>query len=187
MLSANFNSFMSLHFGARKNTLTTQNIHRTHLDKLPVDLKKPIFDSLKADYGKDFPDWFQRAQNKGRPAFVVYKKPRKGEPRDLKAFLVFKKENPEQITTDGKKFKGKALKISAMKVGEELRGKGIGKGLIERAKKAAGFNGIQNMYVTFRKAKEQALGPFFEKFGFKKVGDYFSDPRDLVYAKTKEF
>ena len=165
-----------------------RRLHDTHPISLPNIEEVPLyaimnllgtsfFDSLRDGY-TDFDNWFASKAREGRCAWVS-----REEKQSLGGICIYAEQTDEAIT-EGKILKGRALKLSTFKVGEENRGRKIGELLLKTAFKYASLNKIEHIFIHGEADKHHFLFNMLEDFGFNRVGcDVGSDGRDIVYVK----
>ena len=139
----------------------------THLKDVPVhdlDLKDPIFDSLKADYrsiGDGFEAWFQKACREGRRCVRV----RLPDGR-LAGILLYKEERGETLLD----LPGtRRLKIATFKVSDQLPRQGVGELLLSFALRYCQKYGFEESYVTVFPHHAEVVD-FLTPFGFQDIG-----------------
>jgi predicted GNAT family N-acyltransferase len=147
-----------------------------HIDEVPlhsIDVSRPFFDSLRGRY--DFDRWFKDSARKGRKAWVY-----KASGGELGAICIYKEEQDEVVTDDGKRLNGRALKLCTFKVGETVRGRKVGELLLKAAFRYATSNQIEHVYLTMG-ADQPYLQALCEDFGFQHLG---LGKGDEVYVKN---
>lgn len=138
-----------------------------------IDLDATFFDSLRQSY--DFNNWFKESARKGRKAWI-----HRAAGGNLGAICIYKEEQDEVVTKDGKKLLGRVLKLCTFKVGETVRGRKVGELLLKAAFRYATTNKMQHIYLTMR-AEQTYLQSLCEDFGFQHYGQF---GQDEVYVKS---
>lgn len=139
------------------------------IEELPlhsIDVENTFFESLRGRY--DFNNWFRNAARSGRKAWVHHIGGQIG------AICVYKEEENEVVTDDGKRLTGRSLKLCTFKVGENVRGRKIGELLLKAAFRYATLNGIENIYLTMG-SNQTHLQALCEDFGFGLFGQFKGD------------
>lgn len=142
-----------------------------------INSDDPFFDSLREDYD-GFNEWFKDKQAEGRKAKIV-----KNEQSEINALLIYKEEEGEIVTNDNRGLPGKSIKLSTLKVGEQVRGQKIGELFLKSAFEAARKNHCDYVYMTIHPEKHKYLKDLCEDFGFYEYGIDIKNNRDLVYVK----
>lgn len=138
-----------------------------------IDVALPFFDSLRGRY--DFDKWFRDSARKGRKAWVYH-----AAGDELGAICVYKEENDEVVTDDGKRLDGRVLKLCTFKVGESVRGRKVGELMLKAAFRYASTNAIEHIYLTMG-ADQTYLQALCGDFGFRHLGH---GKGDEVYVKS---
>ncbi|HOI58310.1 MULTISPECIES: hypothetical protein [unclassified Methanoculleus] len=126
-----------------------------------LDLRDPIFDSLRADY-PGFDEWFIGKAQEGRECYAYRR-----TDGSIGAILIYKVES-EPIPSTPPLAKKKRLKIATMKV--EHVGYKIGELLLKVSIDIALKNGITEIYLThFTQPKEDRLVDLISEYGFHKA------------------
>lgn len=142
-----------------------------------VNLDDCFFDSLKADYGPQFTEWYNRKANEGEKALAVI------DDKGVHAFLYMKKEN-EEITLQGKVLpKTERVKIGTLKLDSTVEGQRLGEGIIGVALWKWQFSKINEVYLTVF-PKQVTLISMLGKFGFKQVG--IKANGELILMKSRD-
>lgn len=139
-----------------------------------IDVNTPFFDSLRVGYG-GFNNWFRESARKGRKAWV-----HRASGGALGAICIYKEEQDEVVTSDGKKLPGRILKLCTFKVGETVRGRKVGELLLKAAFRYSTINKMEHIYLTMR-AEQTYLQSLCEDFGFRHYGRF---NQDEVYVKA---
>ena len=135
-----------------------------------VDLRDPIFDSLRQDY-EGFDDWFRRGAREGRHGWIVT------APDGLCAGLCILKPDDDQYALGGK-----VLKVSTFKVAPEHQGNRYGELLLKTLFDYIRLNSYERVWVTVFE-RHMPLVALFEQFGFDRL-QRVSPLGELVYAKS---
>lgn len=160
-----------------KQTIVLPNIEEVDLYSLTPELSDPFFDSLRASYAS-FDHWFRTKAREGRKAWVV----REPDGR-LGALCVFAHQNHEQITEEGRKLRGAALKLCTFKVDLPVRGRKIGELFLKAAFRYAAAHDLEEIFLH-GDDQDHFLFGLLEDFGFSRIGTHpGSDGRDAVYLK----
>lgn len=155
----------------------------TKIDLLPtfsrnfgyeINLKDPIFDSLKKEY-TGFENWWNKKVN--RREIFLYKQNNK-----IGAILVPKIESFNDIDCTPKINKDKVLKICTFKVAEFARGLKLGERLIKMAINYAMNNNIDDIYLTHFQQETDYLISLITNFGFYYCGK--NSNGENVYIKN---
>lgn len=144
-----------------------------HLREVPVhalDLRDPIFDSLKLDY-PGFEEWFRDVSRKGRRCVRV-RLPEGG----LAGVLIFKEEVGEKLLQLPP---GRRLKLATFKVSNELPRQGVGELLLSFALSYCRKNRFEECYVTVFPHHPEVPG-FLTPFGFMDIGGMPNNERVLL-------
>jgi rRNA-processing protein FCF1 len=127
-----------------------------------IDIKDPIFDSLRAEY-PDFDTWFQDKQREGRKCWVNYQ-----ADGCIGAILIYKIEDKDIPDMDPPLPKKKRMKICTLKV--EHTGQKIGELFIKLSHDLAIKNTIEEIYLThFTQQVNDFLIDLISDWGFQKV------------------
>lgn len=153
------------------------NIEQVDLYLLTPYLSDPFFDSLRESY-RIFDDWFREKAREGRKAWVTWE-----APGHLGALCVFAHQYHEQITEEGRKLRGAALKLCTFKVGPSSRGQKIGELFLKAAFRHASVHRLEEIFVH-GDDRDHFLFGLLEDFGFSRIGTHpGSNGRDAVYLK----
>jgi len=128
-----------------------------------VDIKDPIFESLRADY-KGFDVWWKNKV--WRRELFIFERERK-----INAILIPKIEQNETIDCTPELKRDKILKICTFKVSEDSRGLKLGERLLKMAFDFAILNNVFEIYLTHYKQDSDYLIPLLQNFGFSKYGE----------------
>jgi hypothetical protein len=139
-----------------------------------LDVRDPIFDVLKQEYGEEFVPWFEKICKAGRKAFVNFR-----EDRRLGALLIFKIED-EAIDSIPPLPKRKRLKLATFIVSHV--GQRIGELFIRLAVDIAINNGIDETYLTHFIKPEDLLVDLITEYGFTLVARKARD--EAVFTKS---
>ncbi len=168
----NMNSAMDYFVGLHKR----RRLSHAMIKEVPVyniDVRDPIFDSLKEEYGKpNFEDWFQRISREGRKCWVC------SERNKIKAILIYKEEN-EPIDTIPPLPKRKRFKIATLKV--DIPGQKVGELFLKLAFQYCVDHTFDETYLTHFTKKEDYLVDLISEFGFEAVG--MNKREETVYLK----
>ncbi|MFX0072544.1 MAG: hypothetical protein ACFFAO_15775, partial [Candidatus Hermodarchaeota archaeon] len=126
-----------------------------------LDLKDPIFDTLREDY-KEFDEWFINKARKGRECWIYQR-----NNGTLGAVLIYKIED-ESIPSIPPLSRVNRLKIATMKV--SYLGYKIGELLLKLAIELAIKNNLTEIYLTHFTKESDYLVNLIEEYGFKKIG-----------------
>lgn len=127
-----------------------------------IDIRDPIFDSLREEYGKsDFEDWFRKISRAGRKCWVY------SEDNAVKAILIYKEED-EPIDTTPPLPKRKRLKIATLKV--DIRGQKVGELFLKLAFQYCVNHAFDETYLTHFTKEIDYLVDLISEFGFEPVG-----------------
>jgi predicted nucleic acid-binding protein len=160
-----------------------KRLHARELVSLPNIVELPLyqinigdsfFDSLREDY-KHFNEWYQKASQAGRKAWVY-----KEKSENPSAICIYKEEDTPIVTDDNRALPTNALKLCTFKVGEDVRGRKIGELFLKAAFRYAFDNRIEKIYVHMRSGKQDFLKDLCLDFGFEYFGEY---KLDEVYVK----
>lgn len=127
-----------------------------------LDVKDPIFDSLRGQY-PDFEAWWMRISREGRRAWVY-----RGKNGRLGAILIYKKEN-EAIPSNPPLPKRERVKICTFKVSE--MGRKIGELFVKLSVKYAIEIRFDEIYVTLFPSGGEELIELIREFGFERVAN----------------
>lgn len=141
-----------------------------------LDLSDSFWISLRESYN-GFDEWLQKASREQRKVWCIRDK------RKPLAVCIYKKEDPEPITDDGRQLSGKILKLCTFKVGEALRGKKIGERLLFTAFKYAHERRYDYVYLHTDARRQDQLIDLLGDFGFERFGNYNGDE---VYIKKMQ-
>ncbi len=125
-----------------------------------LNLKDPIFDSLKKDY-EEFEGWFRRISREGRKCWVHFR-----EDGSIGALLIRKIED-EPVDSNPPLAKKKRLKISTFKVTDV--GHKVGELFIKLSTDISIENGISEIYLTYFTKPEDRLVELISEYGFYKA------------------
>jgi hypothetical protein len=139
------------------------------------DIQSSFFDSLREGYD-GFNNWYQKAAQSHRRCWCIADDSK----NDLHAVCIYKIEESPSVTDDGKKLKGRALKLCTFKVGEAIRGMKIGERLLFTAFKYAAEGDLDWVYAHTNSVRHRHLIALFSEYGFQIAGEYNGDE---VYAK----
>jgi len=134
----------------------------TEVPVYTLDLKDPIFDSLKGQY-PDFEVWWTRISREGRTAWIY-----RGKNGCLGAVLIYKKEN-EAVPSNPPLPKRERVKICTFKVSE--MGQKIGELFVKLSVKYAIEIHFDEMYTSLFPSGAEQLVELIREFGFDKVAD----------------
>ncbi len=138
-----------------------------------LDLKNPIFDSLRNSY--DFDQWFnEQCAKTGREAWIC------SDGTNIDALCIYKKEDDPIVTTEKKGLSGQVLKLCTFKVLKV--GHKIGELLVKQAFNFAIENNMDHVYATVEPDKHGLLIELFTEFGFYEYG-IDTKGRDIVFVK----
>jgi L-amino acid N-acyltransferase YncA len=135
-----------------------------------IDLRDPIFESLREDYDK-FDDWFRRGAREGRQGWLVTL------PSGRYAGLCLLKPDDDQYSLGGK-----VLKVSTFKVAAEHQGNRYGELLLKTLFDYIRANSYDRVWVSVFERHESLIA-LFEQFGFERRSS-LSPLGELVYSKT---
>ena len=138
-----------------------------------LDLKDPIFDSLKEEY-TEFVKWWNEKAKEGRKVWAYHLN------KTLGAILIYKIEN-EIIDSNPSMPKKNRLKISTLKVSYE--GYKIGELLIKISINYAIKNNIDEIYLTHHTKPNDRLVNLIEQFGFFRTAKKISTGEDIFIKK----
>ncbi|MCK5471905.1 GNAT family N-acetyltransferase [Candidatus Gracilibacteria bacterium] len=139
------------------------------IEKLPlceIEIKDPIFDSLREDYD-GFEYWFNDKARQGRDAWVI--KNRDG----ILGICIY---DPNNIDCENK------MKLCTFKVGDDSRGNKIGELLLRQAICFAYKNKISDLWVEVFKDKENIIA-WLESFGFGIISEKSRNGRKELKLK----
>lgn len=140
------------------------------------DINDPFFDSLKEDY-PEFKDWYLRKAKEGKQAFTY------NDENGLSAFVMLKYNEVESIELqNGELPECKRLKISTLKLSDNVQGNRLGEGAIGIALWNWLESDDEEIYVTVFD-KHQKLIEMLTKFGFGFCGYNIRD--EGVYLRSK--
>lgn len=160
-----------------KQSVVLPNIEQVDLYSLTPQLSGPFFDSLRESYAT-FDEWFREKAREGRKAWVTWE-----THGHLGALCVFAHQYHEQITEEGRKLRGTALKLCTFKVGASSRGQKIGELFLKAAFRHASAHCLEEIFVH-GDDQDHFLFGLLEDFGFSRIGTHpGSDGRDVVYLK----
>ncbi|MBE6915695.1 MAG: hypothetical protein E7471_03590 [Ruminococcaceae bacterium] len=142
-----------------------------------INLDDCFFDSLKADYGPQFIEWYTRKATEGAKALAVV------DNRGVHAFLYMKRENEEIATKDIVLPKAERVKIGTLKLDSTVEGQRLGEGVIGVALWKWQLSKIREVYLTVF-PKQITLISMLEKFGFKQVG--IKENGELILMKSRD-
>ena len=128
-----------------------------------VDIKDPIFESLRADY-KGFDAWWKNKV--WRRELFIFERNHK-----INAILIPKIEQNEKIDCIPELKREKILKICTFKVSEDSQGLKLGERLLKMAFDFAILNNVFEIYLTHYKQNSDYLIPLLQNFGFSKYGE----------------
>lgn len=129
-----------------------------------LDIKDPIFDSLKQEYSNPpFEEWFEKISKQGRKGWVSYL-----SDGSIGALLIYKLNENEVIPTNPPQPEKSRLKISTMKVSRV--GYKIGELLIKLSIDLAIDNNLSEIYLTHYTKKNDRLVDLISEFSFKHIG-----------------
>ena len=151
-------------------TVTLPNIEEVELHTLTPQLQSNFFASIRQDYA-GFDDWFRRIAMAGRRAWV-YREAGHGE---IHAICIFDVQTDEQITDDGRRLAGPALKLCTFKVGEAVRGRKVGELFLRAAFQFATNHQCEHIFLHANPRQQEHLTNLLGDFGFSAVGDYHGD------------
>ncbi len=142
-----------------------------------LDLRDPIFDSLRVDY-PGFDEWFIKKAQEGRECYI-----HRRSDASLGAILIYKIED-EPIPSIPPLPKKKRLKIATMKV--EHVGYKIGELLLKISVDIALRNDITEIYLTrFTQPEGDRLIDLVSEYGFRKASILQNENREEdVYVKS---
>lgn len=139
------------------------------------DVNMPFFDSLRNGY-QGFNKWYLKCAKSQRKAWCISQT----ECTEPQAMCIYKEEENVSIVDNGDILPGKILKLSTLKVSEEVRGRKLGERLLFAAFKYADEHKINWVYLhTYGKEHELLVG-LCEEYGFVYAGEY---GKDQVYLK----
>ena len=142
-----------------------------------INLNDCFFDSLKNDY-PGFDSWFKRKADGGIQALTLINNGR------IHAFLALKREC-EAIELVGKTLPEiQRLKISTLKLDEEIGGQRLGEGLVGVALWYWQRTRFEEVYVTIYEKQEKLIG-LLNHFGFSMVGQKHNGEKVLVKSRNK--
>lgn len=153
---------MPLH---EKKSVTLPNVEEVELHSLTPYLKSPFFDSLRQDY--PFDEWFKTKAREGRKAWLT-----KEADGNIGAVCIFANQENEQITEDGRRLHGPALKLSTFKVGASVRGRKIGELFLKAAFRYATANRLQEIFIHGHADQHHFLFEMLKDFGFSNIGTH---------------
>lgn len=151
-------------------TVTLPNIEEVELHTLTAQLQSDFFESIRQDY-RGFDQWFRRVAREGRRAWV-YREAADGQ---IHAICVFVIQTDEQITDDGQRLNGPALKLCTFKVGEAVRGRKVGELFLRAAFQFATNHQCEHIFLHANPRQQEHLTNLLSDFGFSTVGDYQGD------------
>lgn len=137
-----------------------------------INLQDEIFGTLKDEY--NFTDWWNKKVS--RRKLFVYEQDNR-----IKAILVPKIEEKENIDCTPALYRDRILKICTFKVSEHSRGLKLGERLLKMAFDFAIANNIDEVYLTHFRQEQDYLIPLIENFGFYKYG--VNSSGEEVYIK----
>ena len=127
-----------------------------------LNLDDPIFDSLKAEYGKEqFKRWFIKISREGRKSWVYYR-----EDGTIGALLIYKLEE-EAIDSIPPIPKKRRIKISTFIVQDT--GQKIGELFIKMITDFAVRNDISELYLTHYIREDDRLMDLITEYGFRNI------------------
>jgi rRNA-processing protein FCF1 len=127
-----------------------------------LDIKDPIFDSIKRQY-PDFEAWWTKISREARKAWVY-----RGKNARLGAILIYKKEN-EAIASSPPLPKRERVKICTFKVSE--MGRKIGELFVKLSVKYAVETHSDEIYITTFPSGAEQLVELIREFGFESVAE----------------
>lgn len=146
--------------------VTLPNIQEVSVHEIVQYLDTPFFDSLREDYGHtEFNKWFRDRAREGRKAWFC-----QDDDGNVGAVCIYKDEQNETITADGRGLQGKILKLCCFKVGNSVRGRKIGELFFKAAFRYATLNARENIYITMFSDKQPHLVELCADFGFTYFG-----------------
>ena len=151
-------------------TITLPNIEEVQLHTLTPQLASGFFSSIRNDYA-GFDQWFRRIAMAGRRAWV-YREPGDGE---IHAICIFDVQTDEQITDDGQRLDGPALKLCTFKVGDAVRGRKVGELFLRAAFRFATSHRCEHIFLHANARQQDHLTNLIEDFGFRAAGEYQGD------------
>lgn len=146
------------------------NIEEVELHTLTAQLQSVFFASIRHDY-PGFDEWFRRIARQGRRAWVY----REGERGEIHAICIFVVQTDEQITDDGQRLNGPALKLCTFKVGEAVRGRKVGELFLRAAFQFATNHQCEHIFLHANARQQEHLTSLLSDFGFGTVGEYQGD------------
>jgi L-amino acid N-acyltransferase YncA len=120
-----------------------------------LDVRDPIFDSLKSDY-PGFDEWFSKVQKEHRDCYVV--RSPDGSQLDAIAILKIEEDRPYDLS-------GRVLKICTFKVADHATGAKRGELLLKAIFNYARSKDVESIYVEVLPIYDTLIG-FLETFGF---------------------
>jgi hypothetical protein len=145
------------------------NIDDVPLHSLTPELAGKFFNSLREGYD-GFDDWFRRKARENRKAWVY-----RDEADVLGAICVYDVQTDEEVTDEGKRLDGKALKLCTFKVGQSVRGRKIGELFLKAAFRYGTENACEHIFIHADVEKHAYLVNLLVDFGFDDVGPYGAD------------
>ncbi len=139
------------------------------------DVKMPFFDSLRNGY-PGFNEWYIKCAQSQRKGWCISR----AESTEPQAMCIYKVEENVSIVDNGAILPGKILKLSTLKVSEEVRGRKLGERLLFAAFKYANDQKINWVYLHTYGKEHELLVALCEDYGFVYAGEY---GKDQVYLK----
>lgn len=151
-------------------SVTLPNIEEVELHTLTPQLDSDFFQSIRQDY-PEFDEWFRRIAREGRRSWVY----REGGRGEIDAICIFVIQTDEQITDDGQRLHGPALKLCTFKVGESVRGRKVGELFLRAAFQFATNHQCEHIFLHANARQQEHLTSLLSDFGFGTVGEYRGD------------
>lgn len=149
--------------------------HVENVQSYTLDTSDEIFESLRADYGKEeFDRWLKKVQGESdaRPCFII-----RSASESYAAIALLKHEEDCDYDLDKP-----VLKIATLKVHGSHSGSRYGELLLKSIFQLAHHEGISTLYVEVF-SKHEPLVAMLEEFGFELHDVGTSRPDEVVYTK----
>ena len=141
------------------------NIQQVFVYEIKDYLADTFFDSIRTNY-PGFDTWFVgTCCREGREAWIA-----RDATGALAAICIFKNQEPEPLTDEGRALPGPALKLCPLKVGPSIQGQKIGELFLKAAFKYARQTGAENILLTVKNGQQPHLESLLSDFGFEIFG-----------------